>query len=61
MKQTHLLPSGRIERNIFLIRGQKVMLDVNLAELYWVETKAQKKEELSEEIKNVIQEISCLS
>lgn len=29
-----------IERRIFLIRGQKVMLDSDLAELYQVETKA---------------------
>ena len=43
MRQTHLLLTGRIERNIFLIRGQKVMLDVNLAELYRVETKTLKR------------------
>jgi len=29
-----------IERRIYLIRGQKVMLDVDLAELYQVETRA---------------------
>jgi hypothetical protein len=28
-----------IERRIFLIRGQKVMIDSDLAELYGVETK----------------------
>lgn len=32
----------RIERNIYLIRGQKVMLDRDLAALYEVETKALK-------------------
>ena len=30
----------RIRQSIFLIRGQKVMLDVHLAELYAVETRA---------------------
>jgi len=43
MRQTHLLSSECIERNIFLIRGQKVMLDVHLAELYRIETKTLKR------------------
>ncbi|HEV2493975.1 MAG TPA: ORF6N domain-containing protein [Terriglobia bacterium] len=34
------IPPERIERRILLIRGQKVMLDADLAELYEVETKA---------------------
>jgi phage regulator Rha-like protein len=34
-----LVPIERIERCIFLIRGQKVMLDHDLAELYGVRTK----------------------
>ncbi len=34
------LPAERIEQRILLIRGQKVMLDSDLAELYSVETKA---------------------
>ncbi len=34
-----LVPVERIERKIYLIRGQKVMLDRDLAELYGVETK----------------------
>ncbi len=34
-----LMPSEMIERKIFMIRGQKVMLDSDLAELYHVETK----------------------
>jgi len=34
-----LVPVERIERMILLIRGQKVMLDADLAELYGVETK----------------------
>jgi hypothetical protein len=34
------IPAERIERRILLIRGQKVMLDADLAELYEVETKA---------------------
>lgn len=33
------LPIERIERKIYLIRGQKVMLDRDLAELYGVETR----------------------
>jgi len=35
-----LVPAERIERAILLIRGQKVMLDRDLAELYGVPTKA---------------------
>jgi hypothetical protein len=34
------LPTERIERSILLIRGQKVMLDHDLAQLYQVETRA---------------------
>ena len=35
-----LIPMDRIERAILLIRGEKVMLDSDLAEIYGVETKA---------------------
>jgi len=34
-----LVPVETIEKRIFLIRGQKVMLDFDLAELYQVATK----------------------
>jgi len=34
-----LIPQGRIEQMIFMIRGQKVMIGRDLAELYGVETK----------------------
>jgi hypothetical protein len=34
-----LVPMEIIEKKILLIRGQKVMLDADLAELYGVETK----------------------
>jgi len=34
-----LIPAQRIERVIYLIRGQKVMLDRHLAQLYGVETR----------------------
>jgi hypothetical protein len=34
-----LIPSEIIEKKILLIRGEKVMLDADLAELYGVETK----------------------
>lgn len=33
------IPAGRVERRILSIRGQRVMLDSDLAELYCVETK----------------------
>ncbi len=36
---TSLIPLQRIERKILLIRGQKVLLDSDLAELYGVTTK----------------------
>ena len=39
MSKTNLIPNERIERRILLLRGQKVMLDFQLAELYEVETK----------------------
>jgi hypothetical protein len=35
-----IIPLERIESRIFLIRGQKVMLDTDLARLYEVETRA---------------------
>ena len=35
-KSLALVPAERIERTILLIRGQKVMLDRDLAELYGV-------------------------
>jgi ORF6N domain len=35
------VPIELIERRIYLIRGQKVMLDTDLAGLYKVETRAQ--------------------
>ena len=39
-RNTALIPAERIERRILLLRGQKVMLDFQLAELYEVETRA---------------------
>jgi len=35
----HIIPTGFIERKVLLIRGERVMLDADLAELYGVETK----------------------
>jgi len=35
----YMIPAERIERGILLIRGQKVILDADLAELYGVPTK----------------------
>jgi hypothetical protein len=37
--QVSLIPMERIERAIILIRGEKVMLDSDLAEIYGVETR----------------------
>ena len=37
---SQLIPSERIEKCIYLIRGQKVMLSIHIAELYGVETRA---------------------
>ena len=34
-----LIPAERIARSIYFLRGQKVMLDSDLAELYGVTTK----------------------
>ena len=39
MNNRTLIPTESIERSILLIRGQKVMLDRDLAALYGVETK----------------------
>lgn len=36
----HIVPFERIEQRIYMIRGKKVMLDRDLAELYGVATKA---------------------
>jgi ORF6N domain len=40
MKDSNLILVERIEKAIFFIRGEKVMLDSDLASLYGVETKA---------------------
>ncbi|MCC7304735.1 MAG: ORF6N domain-containing protein, partial [Alphaproteobacteria bacterium] len=37
--QLSIIPAERIASRIYLIRGQKVMLDADLAELYGVATK----------------------
>lgn len=39
MSEASLIPTRRIEQKILLLRGEKVMLDRDLAELYGVETK----------------------
>lgn len=43
MSENALVPKEVIEKRILMIRGQKVMLDSHLAELYGVETKALKR------------------
>jgi hypothetical protein len=40
MKTNSIVPVERIENRILIIRGQRVMLDQDLAFLYGVETKA---------------------
>jgi hypothetical protein len=40
-KVADLIPFERIQRAIYLIRGEKVMLEADLAALYNVETGAQ--------------------
>lgn len=42
MKNEAIIPEERIVTKIFLIRNEKVILDVHLAELYGVETRALK-------------------
>ena len=42
-KRKSIIPVERIEKAILLIRGQKVMLDTDLAALYGVETKQLKR------------------
>ena len=39
LKNQSIMPAERIEKAIFLIRGQKVILDRDLARLYGVETR----------------------
>ena len=38
-KKDALIPVGRIDQMIFLVRGQRVMVDRDLAQLYGVETR----------------------
>jgi hypothetical protein len=38
-KRQEIVPLGQIEQRIYLIRGQRVMLDADLADLYGVPTK----------------------
>ena len=40
MKKESIIPAKLIEQRIFMIRGQKVMLDFHLAEIYGVPTKS---------------------
>jgi DNA invertase Pin-like site-specific DNA recombinase len=40
MRERDIIPTEVIEKRIFLLRGQKVMLDMHLAELYNVPTKS---------------------
>jgi hypothetical protein len=42
--ENYLIPQERIERTILLIRGQKVMLDVDLARLYGITTRRLKEQ-----------------
>ena len=44
MSKINLLPTAIVEQRIFLIRRQKIMLDVHLAQLYGVPTKRLKEQ-----------------
>ncbi len=39
VKQNSIIPAGKIENRILLIRGNKVIIDIDLAEFYGVQTK----------------------
>jgi len=43
MNEKNIIPTEVIEKRIFIIRSQKVMLDFHIAELYQVETKLLKR------------------
>ena len=43
MSKSLMIPDERIEKTILLVRGQKVIIDADLAELYGVETKQLKR------------------
>ena len=47
---TDLIPIEKVEQSIFVIRGQKVMIDIDLANLYGVPTKR-----LNEQVKRNIE------
>lgn len=55
--QKALIPEGQIERSILMIRGQKVIMDSDLAILYGVETR--RLNEQVKEIPIVSPKISC--
>ncbi len=38
-KKKVIVPVGKIEQRIFLVRGEKVIIDADLAEFYGVQTK----------------------
>ena len=59
MSNTDLIPSEKIEKAIYLIRGEKVMLDRDLALLYEVETKVLNR--AVKEISSVFPRISCFN
>jgi len=50
MANTALIPTEKIDRSILLIRGQKVMLDTDLAQIYGVKTKR-----LNEQVKRSVE------
>jgi len=54
-----LIPREQIEKSILLLRGQKVMLDTDLANLYGVDAKQQK--DRSGEIETGFRRILCLN
>lgn len=53
-------PMAQVEQRIFLVRGQAVMLDAHLAELYGVST-GRLNEQVKKETANDSLKISCFS
>jgi hypothetical protein len=58
-KQTAIIPDEQVISKIYLIRGQKIMLDRDLATLYGV--KPIRLREQVKETHNVFLKISCFS
>ena len=54
MKKQSIIPVERIQQSIYYLRGEKVMLDEDLAGLYGVDTKV-----LNQAVKRNIERFPC--